>query len=228
MNSRKVFAALLGIGSLALLGNLAYRFSLGLEVGFVEILFAIFFLLVFLFTITWGSKKKKDGILPAEELGKQIQNTSYNASYAVILGVMFLGLVIDRIATGTVNVTLLIVFVAALVIPALMTYVIAQTYQITPNLWGKLANRVMELNASVSKKTKSRVQWIFAIFVGMFIISPLFDGSRGFSDLLTYLFGEPASGNFNPFPYLFTAVIIALVIYTARRIEKAATEGSRK
>lgn len=156
MTTRKVFGILLGLGSLALIGNLIYRFSMGMVVSFIEVLFLCLFLLLFFFTITWGSRKKKDGILPSEELGKQIENQSIVISYYWIVGFLFIGLVVDRIVTGNVNMTLMILLGVALITPAIMTYIIAQTYQITPNLIGKFANRVMETNATISKKNETK------------------------------------------------------------------------
>lgn len=229
MKNRKMFVVLLGLGSLALIGNLIYRFSMSLEVGFIEILFSSLFLFYFLFTITWGSrKKKKDGILPSEELGKQIEKKSISVSYSMLIGILLIGLIIERIATGTVNVSLMVILGISLVLPALLTYIIAQTYQITPNIVGRITNRIIEVNANVSKKVKDRVLGISSILIGMFIISPLFDESRGYYDLLVYLFGEPGNDNFNPFPYLFTAIIIALLFYSIYQIETASKEGSKK
>lgn len=229
MKNRKMFVVLLGLGSLALIGNLIYRFSMSLEVGFIEILFSSLFLFYFLFTITWGSrKKKKDGILPSEELGKQIEKKSISASYSMLIGILLIGLIIERITTGTVNVSLMVILGISLVLPALLTYIIAQTYQITPNIVGRITTRIIEVNANVSKKVKDRVLGISSILIGMFIISPLFDESRGYYDLLVYLFGEPGNDDFNPFPYLFTAIIIALLFYSIYQIETASKEGRKK
>lgn len=229
MKSRKILTVLLGLGSIALIGNLIYRFSMSLSVGFMELLITSLFLLYFLFTITWGSrKKKKDGILPSEELGKEIEKRSASLSYSLLAGILFIGLIIDRIATGTVNVSLMVIFGLALILPALLTYILAQTYQITPNIVGRATNWISEVNANISKKAKRRVSGISAILMGAFIIPPLFDESRGFNDLLVYLFGESGSGNFNPFPYLFTAVIIALLSYGIYQIEARSKEGSKE
>lgn len=229
MKNRKVFTALLGLGSIALIGNLIYRFSTGLDVGFMEVIFSSLFLFYFFFTITWGSRKKKrDGILPAEELGKEIEKRSASRSYSMLTGILFIGLIIDRIATGTVNFSLMIIFGLALILPALISYIIAQTYQITPNIVGRTVNRIDVMNARINKKAKRRFFGISGFLIGLFIISPLFDGSRGYSDLLVYLFGESGSGIFNPFPYLFSAIIIALVFYAFNQIETTSKEGSKE
>ncbi|WP_422124533.1 hypothetical protein DHX103_06855 [Planococcus sp. X10-3] len=229
MKSRKVFTVLLGLGSIALIGNLIYRFSMGLPVGFTELLISSLFLFYFLFTITWGSrKKKKDGILPSEELGKEIEKRSASLSYSILVGILFIGLIIEGIATGTVNVSLMVIFGLALVLPALLSYILAQTYQIKPNIVGRAANWISEVNTNISQKAKRRLSWISAFLMGLFIIPPLFDESRGFNDLLVYLFGESGNGNFNPFPYLFTAVIIALLSYGIYQIEARSKEGSNE
>ncbi|MFD1031568.1 hypothetical protein [Metaplanococcus flavidus] len=229
MKSRKVLTILLGLGSIALIGNLIYRFSVGLTVGFTELLITSLFFFYFLFTITWGSRKKnKDGILPSEELGKAIEKRSASLSYSLLVSILFIGLIIEGIVTGTVNVSLMVIFGLALILPALMAYIIAQTYQITPNIVGRTVNRISEMNENISQKAKRRLSWISAFLMGLFIIPPLFDESRGFYDLLVYLFGEPGSGNFNLFPYLFMAVIIALLCYGIFQIEARSKEGSKE
>jgi len=49
-----------------------YRIIVGKDVGFNEISSIAIGLMMFFQTITWGTKREKDGILQEEELGKKI------------------------------------------------------------------------------------------------------------------------------------------------------------
>lgn len=227
MKNKKVYGTLLGVGSLALIGNLVYRFTNGLEVGLMEITFTGFILSIFFFTVSWGSREKKDGVLPSEELGKKIESSSMIISYYVIVSIMSIGLIIDKVITGTVNISLMIILGLSLIVPAILTFFIAQTYQITPNIFGKVAESVKETYEGISKKTKNRFIGITGFLTSLFILSPLFGESRSFYHVLVYLFGEPDQDNFNPFPIIFTAALIALILYVGHQVEKASDEGEK-
>ncbi|MFA9558266.1 hypothetical protein ACERII_13240 [Evansella sp. AB-rgal1] len=226
MKSRMVVSILLLIGCFAILGNIIYKLIAGDGIVLSDVIFLSMLLLFFFFTITWGSSKKKDGILPSEELGKQIQHKSASVSYYMIVSLLFVGLIIDRIVTGTPNTTIMILFGLSLVIQPFITYVIAQTFQIHPNSLGKIANWFIECNSRISKKTKNRMLFIIGFLTALFIISPLFETSS-YYDLLTFLFGEPGD-SFNPFPLLFSAVVIGLLITGLYYYEKRSREGDSR
>lgn len=192
MRNRKMYSILFGLGSIALIGNLIYRFVAGLEVGFFEILFACVFFIFFLFSRTWGSKENKDGITPTEEMGKKIDESSTLISYQILVPLLLAGLILERITTGTVNTTLLVLLTSALVLPSIMSYAIAQTYEINPNIIGRTMDRLAEIYGSINVKVKNRILSVTGILTGFFIISPLFSQGRGYYDLLVYIFGEPA------------------------------------
>lgn len=221
MKNKKIYSILFGLASFALLGNIIYRLVIGLDIGFFEVIFTSMLIIIFLFTLTWGSREKKDGILPTEELGEKIESKSNGLSYHILVFLLLLGLIIDRIITGSPNMTLIIILAISLILPAILAYVIAQTYQITPNVIGKTADRIIEYTSNMSMKKKNRLHITAGLLTYFFILGPLFNESRSYYDFLVYLFGEPAETGFNPFPIVFTVVLLFLVLYTFAQIENA-------
>lgn len=141
----------------------------------------------------------------------------------MIVVFLFVGLVFDRIVTGTPNLTMMILFGLSLIIQPLVTYVIAQTFQIHPNIFGKIVNWFIKFNGSISKKAKNRLSFIIGILTAMFIISPLFEEESSFYDLLTFLFSE-SGGSVNPFLILFSVVLLGLLITGLYHYEKSTRE----
>ncbi|WP_235440469.1 hypothetical protein [Paenibacillus sp. DMB20] len=84
MSARKIGAVIFGLGALIVIGFTIYKISAGKDVGFNEIITIACLVMIFLTSITWGSKEEKDGILPGEELGQRITEKSSKVGYFLL------------------------------------------------------------------------------------------------------------------------------------------------
>lgn len=129
MKTKKIGAFLFGAATLVILSYTIYKIIVGKEVGFNEIITISSLLMIFLSTITWGSKEDQDGILQEEELGQKITEESSKISYYILLLLILTAVIADKFINGTTNIFLLILLGLAMVILPLVEYFIAKKYQ---------------------------------------------------------------------------------------------------
>lgn len=216
---RKIYGLLLGLISLALVGTLVYRLFSGLSVGYQEIILTSIVTIAFFYTWTWGSRKNRDGILPDEELGKRIEQRSMAFSYYPLVGLLWIGLIVDKILTDTTNVTLLVILGVALIVPSVLSFIITQTYSVKPTFIGETAEEVVYRVSRIKKKTRTKMLFITGLLTTLFITGPAFrDSGNLFYDFLVFLFGEPSETGVNPLDLLLSAVTILLLVFISYRI----------
>jgi peptidoglycan/LPS O-acetylase OafA/YrhL len=129
MNSRKWGALILAVATIIVIGHTIYKAITGKEVGFNEISTLAILLMMFLSAITWGSKEKKDGISPKEELGRKIMEKSAVISYYILLFIIMIAVFTDELVNGTTNIFLLGVLGLAMVLLPLVEFLVARKYQ---------------------------------------------------------------------------------------------------
>lgn len=129
MKTKKIGAFLFGAATLVIISYTIYKIIVGKEVGFNEIITISSLLMIFLSTITWGSKEDQDGILQEEELGQKITEESSKISYYILLLLILTAVIADKFINGTTNIFLLILLGLAMVILPLVEYFIAKKYQ---------------------------------------------------------------------------------------------------
>ncbi len=186
------------------------KISNGLFIGYNDVLFISALLLCFFFTMTWGTKKQNDGILLDEELGKRIQEKSSSVSYQILALLIFFAVIGDAIINDTVNMFLLILLGIAIVIQPMISFIVAQSYQLEPNFLGRIANLLKQSNKKTLTKKQLILIGVSGILTGLFVFPKLFGSGIGY-DLLVFLFGEPTE-NSSPFPLLFMGLIITVFI----------------
>lgn len=225
MTLKKTYGLVLGLITLAMIGNLIYRLFSGSPIGYQEVILTGAVTVGFFYFWTWGSRKNKDGILPNEELGKTIEQKSMAFSYYPLVGLLWIGLIVDKTLTDTTNITLLIILGIALIVPSLLSFIIAQTYAVRLNVIGKAAEEVVYRVNRIKKKTKIRILSIAVFLTTLFITGPVFrDSGNLFYDLLVFLFGEPSETGVDLFPILFSAVIILLVLFAGHRFHQSISD----
>lgn len=185
-----------------------HKISNGLFIGFNDVFFISGLLLCFFFTMTWGTKKQNDGILLDEELGKRIQEKSSSVSYQILALLIFFAVIGDAIINETVNIFLLILLGIAIVIQPMISFIVAQSYQLEPNFLGKIAHTLKQSNKKTMTKKQLILIGVLGILTGLFILPKLSGSSTGY-DLLVFLFGEPTEKS-SSFPILFMVLIITI------------------
>ncbi|MEW4282164.1 hypothetical protein [Priestia koreensis] len=129
MSTRKISAMIIGIATLVVIGYAVFKFLTGKEVGFNEVVTIGALLMIFLPTITWGSKEEKDGILQEEELGQRITEKSSKISYFTLLCFIWIAVAADKLINGTINVFLLAILGLAMFTLPLVEFLVAKKYQ---------------------------------------------------------------------------------------------------
>ncbi|MET3193397.1 hypothetical protein [Bacillus sp. OAE603] len=129
MRTRGITALLSGIASLIVVGFTIYKIWIGKDVGFNEVSSIGGLLILFLTTITWGSKEEKDGILQEEELGQRIIEKSSKISYFLLMVFVFLAAVIDKLISGSINIMLLLLLILSMITLPFVEFLVAKKYQ---------------------------------------------------------------------------------------------------
>lgn len=219
MMKDKVFQWGLGIASLILVANVMYRLVFGLAIGEFEIMTTAPVLIWFLFTVTWRSPYKKEGISRKEELGQKIESKSEQGSYTILMGIGLIGLLMDWMITGSTNTALIIILLIGVLLPEILNYIIVQTYEIEPNAIGRMAKEIQYRYSKISRKKKRGAGLILGFLIVMFRPRPEGE-ARSFHDVLFYLFGEPSESGTDILPLLFSVAVIALVSYLTYKFIK--------
>ncbi|MGR6898285.1 hypothetical protein [Rummeliibacillus sp. BSL5] len=129
MKTRKIYAMLIGIAALIVIGYSIFKISNGKEMGFNEVGTIGVLLMMFFSTITWGDKIDQDGILQEEELGQRITEKSSKISYFLLLFFIVVAVAADKLINGTINAFLLGLLGLAMIILPIVEYVVAKKYQ---------------------------------------------------------------------------------------------------
>jgi hypothetical protein len=219
MMKNKVFQWGLGVASLILIANVVYRLVFGLAIGEFEIMTTGPVLIWFLFTVTWQSPYKKEGISRKEELGQTIETKSEQGSYTILMGVVLVGLLMDWMITGSTNTALIIILLIGMLLPEILNYIIVQTYEIEPNVIGRMAKEIQYRYSKISRKQKRRAGFFLGFLVVMFMPRPEGE-TRSFYDVLVFLFGEPSESGNHVLPLLFSVAVISLVCYLTHKFIK--------
>lgn len=122
MKSRKLGGLIFGGAALIVIGFSIFKFAIGKEVGFQEVIAISSLLMMFFSAITWGNKEDQDGILIDEELGQKITEKSSKISYYVLVSLILVAVAADEWINGTINVFLLVVLGLAMIILPLVEF----------------------------------------------------------------------------------------------------------
>lgn len=112
-----------------MLVTIIYKIITGKDIEFYEISAIGVFSMLFLYAITWGNKKQKNGILQDEELGQRIVEKASKISYTILFFVLLPAVLADKLINGTSNVVLFTVFVLAMIVFPFVQYLVARKYQ---------------------------------------------------------------------------------------------------
>jgi hypothetical protein len=129
MKTRKIGGIIFGTVTLIIIGFTIYRITMGKDVGFNEIVSIAIALSMFFSTITWGTKKDKDGIFQDEELGRMITEKSSKISYFVLTALILVATFADELINGTVNLFLLVLLGLSIVILPFVEFLVARKYE---------------------------------------------------------------------------------------------------
>lgn len=126
---KKAEISIFSIVTLIVLTTIIYKIITGKNVETYEIMAVGVFSMLFLYAITWGNKKEKNGILQDEELGQRIVEIASKISYTILYFVILAALLVDKLINGVSNVFLLSVFVLAMIIFPTVQFIVAKRYK---------------------------------------------------------------------------------------------------
>ncbi len=126
---KKAEISVYSIVTLIVLATIIYKIISGKNVETYEMVAVGVFSMLFLYAITWGNKKEKNGILQDEELGQRIVEIASKISYTILYFVILAAILVDKLIHGTSNVFLLAVFVLAMIIFPSVQYLVAKRYK---------------------------------------------------------------------------------------------------
>jgi hypothetical protein len=129
MNKGKTKSTFFIIITILLMGLTIYDIVVDKNVGFFPIAQLAVLIILFFSMFTWGEKNKSDGILPNEELGKQVTNQSSNIAYKILIVVIFCLILVDKFLNNSINLLLLIAFFFSLITLPLIEFVNSKKYQ---------------------------------------------------------------------------------------------------
>ena len=129
MSKRRISSVIFGLATLLVVGFTIYKITVGKDVGFNEVITIGVLLMMFLSTLTWGTKEEKDGILQDEELGQKITEKSSKIGY-YLLTLFILGAVAaDNFVNETINIFLLLLLGLSMITLPLIEFFVAKRYQ---------------------------------------------------------------------------------------------------
>lgn len=129
MSLRKLGTFIFGTMLLISIAVTIYLGLNGYEVGFNEVIIIGSLAGILLSSLTWGSKKRKDGILEDEELGRKITEKSSKISYAILASIIIIAAFLDFLVNETLNPFLLAILGLSIITLPLVEFIVARRYQ---------------------------------------------------------------------------------------------------
>ena len=129
MNKRRIASILFGLATLLVIGFTIYKITVGKDVGFNEVMVISVLLMMFLSTLTWGTKEGKDGILQDEELGQKITEKSSKIGYYLLTLFILVAVAADNFINETINIFLLLLLGLSMITLPLIEFFVAKRYQ---------------------------------------------------------------------------------------------------
>ncbi|MEZ2658680.1 hypothetical protein [Aneurinibacillus aneurinilyticus] len=129
MNKRKIGSIIFGVATLVVIIFAIYKIIVEEVVGFNEVIAISSLLMMYLSSITWGSREENDGILQEEELGQQITEKSSKLSYFLLTFFILGAVAVDELMNNTVNIFLLTLLGLSMIILPIVEFFYAKKYQ---------------------------------------------------------------------------------------------------
>ena len=129
MSKRRIASILFGLATLLVIGFTIYKITVGKDVGLNEVITISVLLMMFLSTLTWGTKEGKDGILQDEELGQKITEKSSKIGYYLLTLFILVAVAADNFINETINIFLLLLLGLSMIILPLIEFLVAKRYQ---------------------------------------------------------------------------------------------------
>ena len=129
MSTRHIGSILFGLATLLVVGFTIYKITVGKDVGLNEVMTISILLMMFLSTLTWGTKEGKDGILQDEELGQKITEKSSKIGYYLLTLFILVAVAADNFINGTINIFLLLLLGLSMITLPLIEFFVAKKYQ---------------------------------------------------------------------------------------------------
>ena len=130
MNMRKFGTILFGSAALIVIIYTIYKYSQGKAIGLNEISSIGILVMMFLSGLTWGTgRDEDDGILQEEELGQKIIEKSSKISYYLLTFFILIILGAEKIITGSIHISMLIILGLAMVTLPFIEFLVARRYQ---------------------------------------------------------------------------------------------------
>lgn len=129
MSKRHIASILFGLATLLVVGFTIYKITVGKDVGLSEVSTISILLMMFLSTLTWGTKEGKDGILQDEELGRKITEKSSKIGYYLLTLFILVAVAADNFVNGTINIFLLLLLALSMITLPLIEFFVAKRYQ---------------------------------------------------------------------------------------------------
>lgn len=129
MSTRRIGSIIFGLATLLVIGFTIYKVTVGKDIGFNEVITISILLMMFLSTLTWGTKEGKDGILQDEELGRKITEKSSKIGYYFLTLFILVAVAADNLVNGTVNIFLLLLLGLSMITLPLIEFFVAKRYQ---------------------------------------------------------------------------------------------------
>ena len=129
MSKRRIASILFGLATLLVVGFTIYKITVGKDVGLNEVITISVLLMMFLSTLTWGTKEGKDGILQDEELGRKITEKSSKIGYYLLTFFILIAVAADNFINETINIFLLLLLGLSMITLPLIEFFVAKRYQ---------------------------------------------------------------------------------------------------
>ncbi|QLG39559.1 MULTISPECIES: hypothetical protein [unclassified Paenibacillus] len=96
MRSRNWIIGITGLSALLVLGMVIYRTAFGKSVGLGEMVTLGAIMMLFMSTVTWGTKADQDHVREDEELGRKITEQSSKLGYFLLTFFILIAVAIDH------------------------------------------------------------------------------------------------------------------------------------